>query len=199
MICRIHGEFIGSEDGRLQVMTSGGIGYEIIVGSRMIERLPLPGEPIDIHTALVARADALELFGFDSRVEREFFLRLQGASGVGPRLALAVLGTLPSGRIVRAIKDRDYTVLQMVSGVGRKTAERITLELADKMDGLEPDAAAKEGSAGDDGAALHALRALGYSLLEAERALAAARADWSGSGRQPAETEELVRLALQRL
>lgn len=199
MICRIHGELLGSEAGRIQVMTSGGVGYEILVSARTIERLPLPGDPIDVFTALVARDDALELFGFDSAVERELFLRLQGASGVGPRLALAILGTLPSPRIVRAIKDRDHTVLQMVSGVGRKTAERITLELTDKMDGLEAAAGSSDEGGGDGGAALDALRALGYSLPEAERALAAARTELSGSGRPPVGTEELIRLALRRL
>jgi len=199
MICRVRGELVGSEGGRIQVMTAAGIGYEILVSGRTIERLPLPGEELDVHTALVARDDSLELFGFDTSVERELFLRLQGASGVGPRLALAILGTLPSGRVVRAIKDRDHTVLQMVSGVGRKTAERITLELADRMDGLEAAAGSEPDGSGAGGAALDALRALGYSFPEAERALTAARSELSGSGRPPADTEELIRLALQRL
>ena len=189
---------MAAEVGRIRVMTAAGVGYEILVSGRTIERFPLPGEEVDVYTTLVARADSLELFGFDTPVERELFLRLQGASGVGPKLALTILGTLPSPRIVRAIKDRDHTVLQLVSGIGRKKAEKITLELADRMDGLEAAAGPKPWEKGDSRAALEALRALGYSLPDADRALADARSELSGSG-PPADTEELVRLALQRL
>ena len=199
MICRVRGELVGAEAGRIQVMTAAGVGYEILVSGRTVEHLPLQGEEVDVHTALVARADALELFGFESAVERELFLRLQGASGVGPRLALTILGTLPSPRLVRAIKDRDHTVLQMVSGVGRKTAERIALELADKMDGFEVAAGAEVDGTGDGAAAIGALRALGYSLQDAQSALSVARSELSRSGRSAADTEELVRLALQQL
>ncbi|MCL7971381.1 MAG: Holliday junction branch migration protein RuvA [marine benthic group bacterium] len=197
MISRVRGELAAVRSDRVEVMTVAGVGYEIIVPARVFETLPEPGGEMDLHTALVSRDDALELFGFGSALDRELFLRLQGASGVGPRLALAILGTLPSRRIVSALRSRSHETLQMVSGVGRKTAERMALELADKLEDL----AVSTGSASDDEpldgttAALEALRALGYSQLESESALRAARRELDGE----VETGELIRAALRHL
>jgi Holliday junction DNA helicase RuvA len=137
----------------------------------------------------------MELFGFSTEADRELFGRLQSASGVGPRLALAILGALPSVRIVEAIRTRDHTVLQTVSGVGRKTAERLALELADKMDDLAAMGLATAATS-DSSAALDALRALGYSPSEGEAALAGARSELAD---RDADAEELVRAALRHL
>lgn len=195
MISRVRGELTAVRSDRVEVMTVSGVGYEVLVPSRVFEGLPQPGGEVDLHTALVARDDALELFGFGSAVDRELFLRLQSASGVGPRLALAILGTFPASRIVTALRSRNHETLQMVSGVGRKTAERMALELADKLDDL----AASTGPADEwlEGgvAALEALRALGYSQLESESALRTARREEGGD----LETEELIRAALRHL
>lgn len=176
-------------------MTETGVGYELLVPVSLFDALPAEGGRVDLHTALVARDDALELYGFDSGRDRELFLRLQNASGVGPRLALALLGALPGGRVVRAIRAKEHAVLQTVSGVGKKTAERIALELADKLDDLaaeeEPD---EETGAG--ASAVDALRSLGYGVRESEEAVHRARVELDG---REAETEELVRTALRHV
>ena len=197
MISRVRGELTAVRSDRVEVMTVAGVGYEIIVPSRLFEDLPEPGGEVDLHTALVSRDDALELFGFGTSVDRELFLRLQGASGVGPRLALAIIGALPARRIVGALRSRAHETLQMVSGVGRKTAERMALELADKLEdlaaaiGSEPEDEPVDGGT----AALDALRALGYSQLESESALRAARRELEGE----VDTEDLIRAALRHL
>ncbi len=194
MISRLRGELSAVREDRIEVMTVAGVGYEVILPSSAFENLPTPGGDVDLHTALVSREDALELFGFDSAVDRELFLRLQAASGVGPRLALAILGTLPTSRIVNAIRSRSHETLQLVSGVGRKTAERLALELADKLEDLAVAGPVDEPLEGSL-AALEALRALGYSQLESESALKAARRELDGE----APTEEMIRAALRHL
>lgn len=197
MISRVRGELAAVRSDRVEIMTVAGVGYEVIVPSRVFEGLPQPGGDVDLHTALVSRDDALELFGFGSSVDRELFLRLQSASGVGPRLALAILGALPAKRIVSALRSRNHETLQLVSGVGRKTAERMALELADKLEDL----AALAGSGPEDEpieggmAALEALRALGYSHLESEGALRVARREVG----EDVDTEEMIRAALRHL
>jgi Holliday junction DNA helicase RuvA len=194
VISRIRGELTAVRGDRIEVMTVAGVGYEVILPVRVFETLPSPGGEVDLHTALVVRADSLELFGFGSAADRELFLRLQGASGVGPRLALAILGTLPSSRIISALRNRNHETLQLVSGVGRKTAERMALELADKLEDLVTAGPADEPLEGGT-AALEALRALGYSLLESEAALSAVRRELDGE----VAIEEMIRAALRHL
>lgn len=194
MIGRLRGSLAAIGTDRVSVMTPGGVGYEVLVPTGVFETLGAVGDEIELHTALVVRDDALLLFGFASGRDRELFLRLQSASGVGPRLALSILGALPARRVVGAIRAREPAVLQTVSGVGRKTAERLVLELADKLDDLG--AAEPVEVAGGAGAALDALRALGYSASEAESALATARRE---AGGEDAGTEALVRAALRHL
>lgn len=196
MISRVRGELTAVRGDRVEIMTVAGVGYEVVVPSRVFEGLPQPGGDVDLHTALVSRDDSLELFGFGSSVDRELFLRLQSASGVGPRLALAIIGTLPAKRIVSALRSRAHETLQMVSGVGRKTAERMALELADKLEDLAAMAGAGPADEPLEGVgAIEALRALGYTHLESESALRAARREIGGD----AETEELIRTALRHL
>ena len=195
MISRVRGELTAVRGDRLEIMTVAGVGYDVIVPSRVFEGLPLPGGEVDLHTALVSRDDSLELFGFGSAVDREVFLRLQSASGVGPRLALAILGTLQASRIVSALRSRNHETLQLVSGVGRKTAERMALELADKLDDLAASAGPADELLEGGTAALEALRALGYSQLASEGALRTARRELGGE----ADTEELIRAALRHL
>jgi Holliday junction DNA helicase RuvA len=194
VIGRVRGALAAIGADRVTVMTRGGIGYEVLVPTGVFETLGGVGDEIELHTALVVRDDALLLFGFGSDRDRELFLRLQSASGVGPRLALSIIGALPARRVIGAIRAREAAVLQTVSGVGRKTAERLVLELADKLDDLG--AAEPVAAAGGIGAALDALRALGYSASEAESALATARKEAGGEG---AGTEALVRAALRHL
>jgi Holliday junction DNA helicase RuvA len=194
VISRIRGEIAALRAGRVEIATASGVTYELLVPMGVFGMIGTQGDPVELFTALVAREDSLELFGFAAARDRELFLRLQSASGVGPRLALSILGTLPANRIVSAIRDRDHAALQMVSGIGRKTAERIALELADKLDDLGPADAAGE-STGTSGA-LAGLRALGYSAAQSELAIAEARRELSG---KPTDTEELIRVALRNM
>jgi Holliday junction DNA helicase RuvA len=195
MISRVRGELTAVRGDRIEIMTVAGVGYDVIVTSRVFEGLPRPGGEVDLHTALVSRDDSLELFGFGSALDRELFLRLQSASGVGPRLALAILGTLQASRIVSALRSRNHETLQLVSGVGRKTAERMALELADKLDDLAVSTGPADEPLEGELAALEALRALGYSQLESEAALRTARRELGGE----ADAEELIRAALRHL
>lgn len=195
MISRIRGKLASVRTDRVELTTASGVTYELHIPSAVFGTLGNPGDEVELHSALVAREDSLELFGFASSSDRELFLRLQSASGVGPRLALAILGTLPASRIVAAIRSRDHAALQLVSGIGRKTAERISLELADRLDDLGSGDDTEVGATGDGGA-LAALRALGYSSAESQDALAAARRDLAGKS---SGTEELVRVALRNL
>jgi len=195
LISRIRGTLASVRADRVELTTGSGVTYELHIPSALFGSLGNPGDEVELHTALVAREDSLELFGFGSGSDRELFLRLQTASGVGPRLALSILSALPASRIVAAIRSRDHAALQLVSGIGRKKAERISLELADRLDDLGTVGETEPGDADDIGA-LAALRALGYSSAESQDALAAARRDLAG---ESSGTEELVRVALRHL
>jgi holliday junction DNA helicase RuvA len=154
----------------VEIMTSGGVGYEVSIPLSVFERLPRAGEAVELLTHQVVREDDVMLFGFLQEGERELFGRLLGASGVGPRLALALMSTLTPSALVRAIADRDVATLVRVPGVGRKTAERIALELADKLDAIALGAAPSvRGAAAQE--AVGALVALGYSASEATAAV----------------------------
>lgn len=195
MIGRLRGELIRKGPAGLLVMTNGGVGYELSVPVPLLDRLPPRGEDVELHTALVVRDAALDLYGFETSTDRELFRRLQTVSGVGPRLALAVLSDLPLGRIVNAIRSKDHAVLQTVSGVGRKTAERIAIELTDKLDDLAADDVTSA-VASAPAAAVHALRTLGYGGAESQEAVAKAAASLDGAD---TDTEELIRVALRHV
>lgn len=195
MIHRVRGKLLHNNVGRVELLTPGGVGYLLLVPTTLYERLPPEGNEVELHSALVVRDDALDLYGFEDSGDRTLFLRLQSASGVGPRLALALLSALPPARLVRAIRAKDHAVLQTVSGVGRKMAERITVELADKLDDLQaPDREDEEIPAGV--AAVEALRSLGYGQIESEDAVARARQEMQDS--EP-DMEELLRVALRHV
>jgi Holliday junction DNA helicase RuvA len=175
MIALVTGTLAIKEADRVVVKTATGVGYECFVPTRLLEQLPAPGHPVELHTHLVVREDAHTLFAFTSAEERRVFQRLITVSGVGPKLALALLSALSGERIVRAIRERDLAALSSVSGVGKKTAERVVLELKDKTGDLKGEAGAPVATASD--AAVKALVRLGYTGAEADdavrRALAA--------------------------
>lgn len=190
MIASLRGTLAVRDPAGIVVETAGGVGYLVEVPLGTFERLAAVGSEVRLLTELVVREDAWMLFGFDSAVERAVFRRLMGAAGVGARLALAILSTLGAERTVRAVRDKDLAVLASVSGIGRKKAERIVLELGDRMDDL-PAAAPVASPAAD---AVRALMALGYPAAQADAAVRAA-ADSSGT----LETAALVRRALTDL
>ncbi len=189
MIALLSGILAVKEADRVVVRTPTGVGYECFVPTRTLEKLPDAGEPIELHTSLVVREDGQTLFGFATAEERRVFQRLLQASGIGPRLALAMLSLHPSERLVRSIRERDIAALVAVPGVGKKTAERLVLELADKTEDLVAEATAPASSASD--AATRALVRLGYSAPEADDAVRRALAQ---DGRR--ELADLIRAAL---
>jgi Holliday junction DNA helicase RuvA len=189
MIALLTGTLAFKEADRVVVQTASGVGYECFVPTRSLATLPAPGHPVELHTHLAVREDALTLFGFTSAEERRVFQRLITASGVGPKLALAMLSQLSAERIVRAIRERDLAALSSVSGVGKKTAERVVLELKDKTDDLRGETGARVTGPGD--AATKALVKLGYTAAEADDAVRRALAAGAASG-----TAALVKAAL---
>jgi Holliday junction DNA helicase RuvA len=189
MIALVTGTLAIKEADRVVVKTATGVGYECYVPTRSLEQLPAPGHPVELHTHLVVREDAHTLFAFTSAEERRVFQRLISVSGVGPKLALALLSALSGERIVRAIRERDLAALSSVSGVGKKTAERVVLELKDKTEDLKGEAGLPVATASD--AAVKALVRLGYTGAEADDAVRRALA---ADGTR--ETAALVKAAL---
>ena len=178
--------------------TAGGIVYEVQIPLSILERLPKPPAPdFEIRTLQVVREDSLTLYGFMEPFERELFSRLLGASGVGPKVALAMLSTYSARRLAQALVEKDVNALKQVGGVGKKTAERIVLELADKVEDLALEAAGADGARGGaaPGAqeAVGALVALGYSFVDADAAVRRSLAEGDVAG-----TDELVRRALAK-
>lgn len=170
MISRVRGTLLRRDPDSVEIMTAGGVGYELFIPLSVFEKLPRRDETIELLTHQVVREDDVMLFGFLQEGERKLFGRLLGASGVGPRLALALMSTLTPPALVRAITDRDVATLVRVPGVGRKTAERIALELGDKLEGIAlPTAASVKGAAAQE--AVGALVALGYSSADAATAV----------------------------
>lgn len=193
MIATISG-LIASRDGETVVIqTQGGVGYAVTVPLGVHERLPATGERVSLFTELVVREDQWALYGFDEPYELAVFQRLLGASGVGPKLALAVLSALGPARAARSIRDRDIAALSTVSGIGKKKAERIVVELHDRFKELA-DSAATPVAPSAGAAAVTALTSLGYSATQAEQAV---RGELESGA--PEETSQLVRRALQRL
>ncbi|MFO7892452.1 MAG: Holliday junction branch migration protein RuvA [Longimicrobiales bacterium] len=191
MIRRIRGTLLTREPERIEVMTAGGVGYGLEIPLSVFEKLPRTGQDVELLTYQVVREDDLMLFGFLEPGERSLFGRLLSASGVGPRLALAMMSTLTPSALVRAITDRELATLVQVPGVGKKTAERIALELGDKLDDLALKAGPSvKGAAAQE--AVGALVALGYASSDAA---AAVRKSIEEDGPED-DAKELIRKAL---
>jgi holliday junction DNA helicase RuvA len=194
VISRLRGTLLVRELDRVEIMTPGGVGYELSVPRTAFERLPAVGQEMELFTYHLVREDAVLLFGFVEEVERTVFARLLTASGVGPRLAISLLSALPAPRLARAIRERDVAALTAVSGVGRKTAERLALDLAGKLDDIAfPSAGPRPAGAGVE-EAIRALTVLGFAGVDAEQAIRDAMRE-----EKPAATQDLIRAALQRL
>ena len=197
MIAHVRGKLVAKELDRVEIMTPGGVGYEIAIPLGVYETLPKLGDDTALHTHLVVREDGWQLFGFSSAFEKRLFGRLLTANGVGPALALGMLSTLSGERLARAIREKDIPTLQGVPRVGRKKAERLVLDLADKLDDVQVGAGA--GAPRPDGAgaedAIRALVSLGYTTADAEKAVRAAL-DAGGRGMS---APELIRQALTKI
>ena len=197
MIATVTGRLAGKQADRVVVQTPGGVGYEVVVPLGVMEQLPAAGETVTLATELVVREDGWALYGFLEPLERRFFQRLTTVSGVGPRLAVSLLSALGMARGARALAERNIAVLSSVPGIGKKTAERMVLELADKLgEFVGADGAPGGGVATET--ALKALEQLGYSTAEADGALRQVlAAEHAGGG--PDGPDTLVRRALQLL
>ena len=189
MIGRLHGKLIEKQPPQVVVDVQG-LGYEIDVPMSTFYNLPGIGEAVTLHTHLVVREDAHLLYGFGSEEERRVFRQLLKISGVGPKLALSVLSGLSINDLALAVAHQEVGRLVKIPGVGKKTAERLLLELKDKLDISDSKVVrAPQHAALSD--ILHALLALGYSDREAQ---AAAKALPEGLG-----VAEGIRLALKSL
>jgi Holliday junction DNA helicase RuvA len=176
------------------VVDVGGVGYRVAIPVSTFYRVGDEGDELNLRIHTHVREDALALFGFLTAAEHEVFERLIAVAGVGPRLALGILSGIDVGDFVSALRSNDLARLTRIPGVGKKTAERLVLELKDKMPALlagTPEAAAPAPPASPKDDLLSALANLGYSRLEVERAVDRALAE-GGGGR----FEDLLRRAL---
>ena len=177
MIAFIEGK-VCEKSGNSLILQAGGVGYLLTCSLTTIQAAPPVGQTMKCLTYFSVREDAMELFGFATQEEKDLFLRLIAVSGVGPKLALSILGSMPVRDLQVAILMDDMTALSRAPGVGKKTAQRITLELRDKITQAEvssvsaaADIPVSPQPADSLGEALEALMALGYSAAEARTAL----------------------------
>lgn len=193
MITLLVGTLLERDLTSVELLTQGGVGYTLAVPLSTFEALPKAGEPVRLHTHLVVKEDGWQLFGFATTYERNVFMRLLNAKGFGPQLALNMLSALSAERLVRAIRERDVATLQQVKGLGKKKADQLILDLADKLDDLQRGATSvvNTGGAGVDDA-VRALQSLGYGVVEAESGIRAALD--AGEGKE--STATLIRAAL---
>lgn len=188
MIASLEGEVIGQGENFI-IVKVGGVGLQVFVPSPLRNSLRIH-EQVTLFTQMIVRQDLLALYGFESELERHFFNLLLGVDGVGPRLALAVLSVLSVDAIRRAVASEQSEVFSRVPGVGKRTAQKIQLHLADRIstEGVfEP----MSTLAGADEAVVEALTALGYSIVEAQSAIQSIPRD------APQDVEERLRIALQ--
>ena len=197
MIAQVTGTLLAKDLDRVTVMTAGGVAYELTIPLGVFEVLPRAGEGCTLHTYLVVKEDAWQLFGFGTGFERRVFQRVLDAKGVGPALAIGMLSALSAERLVRAIREKDIATLQGVPRVGRKKAEQLILDLSEKMDDLASDGSRPSalGAAPTAEDAVRALVSLGFSSADAERAVKSAL-DSGGASQGAAD---LIRSALAKI
>ena len=191
MISRLQGKLLSRDAACVEVETSGGVVYEVEVPITVLQGLPSPGGSVELRTLQVVTENSIALYGFSNAHERLLFQRLLTATGVGGKLALAMMSTYSAERLARALVEKDYTALQQVSGIGKKKAEKIALDLADKVADLAIVTPVVDGVTGGAQDAVQALVNLGYSFSVADTAVRAVLED-----EVPDSTEELVRRAL---
>jgi holliday junction DNA helicase RuvA len=182
MIARLRGKAVASTPEGL-VLDVGGVGY-LVAATPSAVRKANAAEEVTLETYLHVREDMLQLYGFADRAERELFVQLLTVNGVGPKVALAIVSGSPAEELRRAIVREDTARFQAIPGIGKKTAERIVLELKEKLGVAEPATASAS-----DLVARDALVELGWTLVDAERALAEVD--------ESLPVEEQVRLALR--
>jgi Holliday junction DNA helicase RuvA len=200
MITSIHGTLVATSP-LLAVIETGGLGYDVHIPMTTAEKLPATGTQVKLHTLAVYREDAQTLYGFATAEERDFFrLLIEHVTGVGPKGALTIMSKLSLSLLENAIRAGDITTLANCSGIGKKTAERLVVELKSKLGAPAAGESISLGSSSPAGAAVDskqhdavmALMALGYKAADADQAVR--RAALALSGR--VTTEALVKKAL---
>ncbi|MBZ0277856.1 MAG: Holliday junction branch migration protein RuvA [Anaerolineae bacterium] len=187
MIASIEGKVAGTYRDHVIIVT-GGIGYKVFAPHSTLERLT--ADHAFLHTVMIVREDAITLYGFATTAERELFEILISISGVGPKMALATLSTLSIDNLRNAVISERSEILARVPGIGKKTAQKILIELKDKLK-IGLDAVPVDGFDDINTDVMDALVALGYSIVEAQTAIQSLPKD------APQDIEERVRLALQ--
>jgi holliday junction DNA helicase RuvA len=191
VIALVAGEVAVRRPDHVVVETAGGVGYRLAVSSETLRHVPAVGRPVSLHAHLIVRDDALALYGFATEEERDLFLLLLGVQSVGPKVALAVLGGGPPRDLVAALAAGDVARLQAVPGIGKRTAERIVVELREKV-GVAPQDSGPPivVTRGDDPVRLarDGLLELGFAPAEAQALL---------DGAEGATAEELIASALK--
>jgi holliday junction DNA helicase RuvA len=191
VIALVAGEVAVRRPEHVVLETAGGVGYRLAVSAETLRHVPAVGRPVSLHAHLVVRDDALQLFGFATEEERDLFLLLVGVQSVGPKVALAVLSGGTPRELVRALAAGDSARLQAVPGIGKRTAERIVVELREKVAGPDDDEAAPiTVTRGDDPrrVARDGLVELGFAPAEAQALLESAEGE---------SAEELLASALR--
>jgi Holliday junction DNA helicase RuvA len=193
LISRLKGMLLSRDVDAVEVETPGGVVYEVEVPLTVLQRLPAAGSPVELRTVQVVTDSSVALYGFVDDLERTLFQRLLTASGVGGKLALSMMSAYRADRLARALVEKDLGALQQVSGIGRKKAEKLALELADKVADLAVPSPGPDGRPAAAGAqeAVKALVALGYSFADADQAVRRALEDGAAG-----EPDQLLRKAL---
>jgi holliday junction DNA helicase RuvA len=170
MIAHLRGKLIHKQPGQV-IVEAGGVGYDVTISVPTFTALPSVGAEASLHIHTQVREDQIALFGFLEREEKRLFEKLITVSGVGPKLAITLLSGLQPDRVVQAIRSQDHAQLVRIPGVGKKLAERLVVELKDKLDdfAVAPAPQAAQGPAVDD--VLSALVNLGYQRAAAEKAI----------------------------
>jgi Holliday junction DNA helicase RuvA len=205
MISCLKGELFQKSQEKATLLVNG-VGYEVFLSSASVEKLPQLGEEAFLYTYTHVREDALHLFGFADTDEKQMFLLLINVSGVGPKLALAILSGIRPADLARAIATKDIARLTGLSGVGKKTAERLCLDLKDKVGVIAgtaeeiPDfGAASQVEGGKEKDVISALVNLGYPQSRAHIALAAMKRRFSPESLAEMPLQELIRETLRSL
>ena len=177
MIAAVRGEVISRRSDHV-VIDAAGVGYRLAVSAETLRSVPAVGERVSLHAHLIPRDDALALYGFATEDERELFLSLISVSGVGPKVAMAALSRGTTGELLRALAAGDAKRFQAVPGIVKRTAERIIVELRERVAGeLDEGVATVSAEDGAREEAREGLIGLGYTPIEAERLLGAASGD----------------------
>jgi holliday junction DNA helicase RuvA len=191
MIASVRGEVMVRRPDHV-VIESGGVGYRLAVSAETLKLVPARGKQATLHAHLVARDDSLALYGFASEEERDLFLHLTSVAGIGPKVAIAILSGGAPRELLQAIAAGDAKRFQAAPGVGKRTAERLIVELREKVAGELSEGIPVGGTTGDGdprGLARDGLMHLGYTLTEAEQLL---------DGAEGESAEELIAAGLRR-